>query len=61
MAQDLLAGFFCEADGSDEITMDGSELKSACWCRPEEIELQPHQHSLTNEMMKLFRDTNGQV
>ena len=59
MAQDILAGFFCEADGSDEIRMDASELKSACWCRPDEIELQPQQHSLTNEMMQLFRDTNG--
>ena len=61
MAQDLLAGFFCEADGSDTIRMDDSELKSACWCRPDEIELQPQQHSLTNEMMQLFRDTNGRL
>ena len=61
MAQDLLMGFFCEADGSDVITMDTSELKSACWVRPEELELQPQQHSLTNEMMQLFRDTNGHL
>ena len=61
MAQDLLMGFFCEADGDDTIRMDTGELKSACWCRPDEIELQPQQHSLTNEMMKLFRDTNGQL
>lgn len=61
MAQDILAGFFCEADGDDTIRMDESELKSACWCRPEEIELQPNQHSLTNEMMRLFRDTNGNL
>ena len=54
-------GFFCEADGDDTIRMDTGELKSACWCRPDEIELQPQQHSLTNEMMKLFRDTNGQL
>ncbi len=61
MAQDILMGFFCEADGSDEIKMDASELRSACWCRPAEIELQPQQHSLTNEMMKLFQDTNGHL
>ena len=61
MAQDILMGFFCEAEGSDEIRMDDSELKSACWCKPDEIELQPQQHSLTNEMMKLFRDTNGHL
>ena len=61
MAQDILMGFFCEADGSDKNKMDDNELKSACWCKPDEIELQPQQHSLTNEMMKLFRDTCGQV
>ena len=61
MAQDILTGFFCEADGSDAIQMDDSELKSACWCKPDEIELQPQQHSLTNEMMRLFRDTNGHL
>ena len=61
MAQDILTGFFCEADGSDAITMDDSELRSARWCRPDEIELQPQQHSLTNEMMRLFRDTNGHL
>lgn len=61
MAQDILMGFFCETDGCDEIRMDASELKSACWCRPEEIILQPQQHSLTNEMMQLFRDTNGHL
>lgn len=61
MAQDILMGFFCEADGSDEIRMDENELRSACWCRPDEIVLQPQQHSLTNEMMMLFRDSGGRV
>lgn len=61
IAQDILMGFYCEAYGSDEIKMDASELKSARWCKPDEIELQPQQHSLTNEMMKLFQDTNGHL
>ena len=61
MAQDILMGFFCEADENDEINMDENELKSACWCKPDEIELQPQQHSLTNEMMKLFQDTDGRL
>ena len=61
MAQDILMGFFCEADGDDTIRMDDSELKSAVWCRPDAIELQPQQHSLTNEMMQLFRNTNGHL
>ncbi len=56
MASDLLMGFFCEVDGDDTIRMDESELKYAAWLRPDEIELQPNQYSLTNEMMRLFKE-----
>ena len=59
MAQDLLMGFFCEADGDAEIHMDPEELKYAEWVRREEIVLQPNHLSLTNEMMKVFKQ-NGQ-
>lgn len=56
MAQDLLAGFFCEADGDCGIRMDASELKYAEWVRREEIVLQPNELSLTNEMMRFFQE-----
>ena len=56
MAQDLLLGFFCEADGDGEIHMDRNELKYAEWVRREDIVLQPNELSLTNDMMKYFRD-----
>ena len=56
IAQDLLAGFFCEADGDGEIRMDGNELKYAEWVRREDIVLQPNRLSLTNEMMTVFRE-----
>ena len=59
VAQDLLVGFFCEVDGDDEIRMDENELKSAQFLRREEIELQPDSLSLTNEMMKLFKEGNS--
>ena len=55
-AQDILAGFFCEVDGSTEIRMDKNELKYAEWVKREDIVLQPTDLSLTNEMMRLFRD-----
>ena len=55
MAQDLLSGFFCEADGSGEIHMDSNELKYAEWVRREDIVLQPNDLSLTNDMMKQFK------
>lgn len=58
MAQDMLAGFFCEADGDGEIHMDENELKYAEWVKREDIVLQPNDLSLTNEMMKLFKDGN---
>ena len=55
LAQDILAGFFCEVDGDDTIRMDEGELKYAEWVSRSDIELQPSDYSLTNEMMKLFK------
>ena len=59
LAQDILAGFFCEADGDETIKMDEGELKYAEWVSREEVELQPNDYSLTNEMMKLFKSGGG--
>ena len=56
IAQDILAGFYCEADGNTEISLDQNELKLAQWRKREEIELQPDSYSLTNEMMKVFKE-----
>ena len=56
MAQDILAGFFCEADGDAKIHMDENELRYAQWVKREEIELQPNNLSLTNEMMRMFKE-----
>ena len=59
MAQDLLMGFFCELDGDETIRMDEGELKYAEWVTREELELQPGDISLTNEMMKVFKYNRG--
>lgn len=56
VANDILAGFFCDVDGDTEIHMDANELKVAHWVPRKEIVLQPDDFSLTNEMMTLFRD-----
>ena len=56
IARDILAGFFCEVDGDDTITVDETELKLAEWRSRDEIELQPDSFSLTNEMMKTFKE-----
>ena len=58
MAQDMLVGFYCEADGDGEIHMDENELKYAEWVKREDIVLQPNNFSLTNEMMKQFKINN---
>ena len=49
-------GFFCEVNGDDSIKMDEEELKYAQWVPRKENELQPLEYSLTNEMMKIFRE-----
>ena len=56
MAQDILIGFFCDADGECDIHMDKNELKYAEWVSREDIVLQPNNLSLTNEMMKMFKE-----
>ena len=56
IADDLLAGFFCDVDGDARITMDPGELRLAEWRTREEIVLQPDHYSLTNEMMMIFKE-----
>ncbi|MGM9605614.1 MAG: NAD(+) diphosphatase [Faecousia sp.] len=55
IANDLLLGFFCDLDGDPTIHMDENELKYAQWVRREDIQLQPDDFSLTNEMMTRFK------
>ena len=56
VVDDILAGFYCELDGSDQITRDEGELSVAEWVRRENVVLQPDDFSLTNEMMTLFNE-----
>ncbi|MCR5690977.1 MAG: NAD(+) diphosphatase [Eubacterium sp.] len=58
LAQDILAGFVCQVDGDDQIHMDERELRYAQWVRREDVELQPNNLSLTNEMMRKFKEGN---
>lgn len=55
-ANDILLGFYCDVDGDDRISMDPEELKYAEWVQREDIVLQSGEFSLTNEMMKRFKD-----
>lgn len=57
IASDLLIGFYCDLDGPADIHRDDKELGYAEWVSRKDIVLQPSDHSLTNEMMKKFRDS----
>ncbi len=56
VANDILAGYFCEVEGNTEIHLEEDELSYAEWVKREDIVLQPDESSLTNEMMKLFKE-----
>ena len=56
IVDDILVGFYCDVDGDDTITMDAGELKTAEWRNREDVILQPDDYSLTNEMMKMFKE-----
>lgn len=51
----LLAGFYCDVDGSDAITLDREELAEARWFAREEIPYDDFDVSLTREMMLQFK------
>ncbi len=56
IADDILAGFYCDVDGSTEIRLDRSELREGLWVPRGEVTPQPNDYSLTNEMMMRFND-----
>lgn len=54
-ADNILAGYFCEVDGSCDIKVDKEELSVAKWVSREEIPEFLEDLSLTNEMISVFR------
>lgn len=55
-ASNLLLGYFCELDGSDEIHFDEEELQSAIWVSRDELEpVRENLLSLTGTMIETFR------
>ena len=50
----LLAGYFCDLDGSNEISIDENELSTAVWLKRDEIP-ESSTISLTGTMMNAFR------
>ncbi len=56
IADDILAGYYCDVDGDDTIRIDENELRKAEWVRREDITGQPNPGSMTHEMMVWFKD-----
>lgn len=52
----VLMGFYCDLDGSDEITLDENELSAAGWFNRDEIPVAFTNDSLTNEMIIKFKN-----
>lgn len=56
IVDDLMVGFYCDLDGEAKIVRDESELQLADWFSREEVVLQPTDMSLTNSLMKAFKE-----
>ena len=52
----LLAGFYCDLDGPDTVTLDRKELALAQWFHRDEIQIPFNNVTLTNEMILHFKD-----
>lgn len=55
-ADNLLAGFICEADGETDIRIDEDELATAEFVEREKIDMEYTDSSLTNEMICAFKN-----
>lgn len=55
LADDILAGYYCDVDGSDTIKMDDDELSVAEWLHRDDIPDRPDDLSLTSEMIMNFK------
>ena len=54
-SRSLLVGFFCDLDGSPDITLDRNELSEALWMEREFMPKSDATLSLTAKMMEVFR------
>lgn len=55
IADNVLAGFYCDVEGSDTICYDPEELAGAVWMEREDIPFKAFDGSLTSEMIGYFK------
>lgn len=56
MDGDLLLGYFCDVTGNTSLNVDTSELACAAWVGREELEIAEPVRTLTNDMMRRFKN-----
>ena len=56
IAGNLQIGYFCDLDGSDEITLDKNELSEADWYDRNNLPAKDDGISLTREMIRIFSE-----
>lgn len=56
LSNSLLAGFFCDLDGEDNIRLDETELATAEWVDRNDVPTEESDFSLTREMMLRFHE-----
>ena len=56
IAGNLQIGYFCDLDGSDEITLDRNELSEAGWYDRHDLPAKDDGISLTREMIRIFSE-----
>lgn len=54
-SQSILAGFYADLDGSDQVTVDHQELSEAFWVKRADLPRDDSNISLTYEMIDVFR------
>lgn len=58
IAGNVSIGYFCDLEGSDEVTLDETELSSAEWFYRDSIPAEDDGISLTREMIRVFGEGN---
>ena len=56
IAGNLLAGFYCDLDGDDTISIDENELSEAGWYDRHALPAKDDGISLTREMIRIFSE-----
>lgn len=58
LTDSILAGYYCDVDGSDAVDISSGELKEATWFKRDELAEFSKEISLTNNLIANFKENN---